>query len=251
MTEAGNANIVQLFLTAGWTARAVLIILALFSLGSWAVIVGKLWSFSRADAHSGRFVAHFRRSRKFADVLGVCDQYPSSPLVGLFRAGYAELDAQVKAGRDVAPADSGRLFVKSLAAIERALERAAGVETNRLTRRLPFLATTASATPFIGLFGTVWGIMNSFHSIGLMQSAALAAVAPGISEALIATAIGLAVAIPAVISYNFFLGYVTSVEGELVNFAGAFLNRIQREVTWTPREAAADAPRRRTAEERF
>ncbi len=170
MTEAGNANIVQLFLTAGWTARAVLIVLALFSLGSWAVIVGKIWSFSRAASHSARFVAHFRKSRKFADVLGVCDQYPSSPLVGLFRAGYAELDAQVKAGREVAPADSGRLFVKSFPAIERALERAAGVETNRLTRRLPFLATTASATVFIGLFGTVWGILPAFRQIGMTGS---------------------------------------------------------------------------------
>ena len=231
MTDTGGANIVQLFLTAGWTAKAVLLILALFSFGSWAVIVGKLWSFSRADAHSGRFVAHFRKSRKFADVLGVCDQYPSSPLVGLFRAGYAELDAQVKAGRDVAPSDSGRLFVKSLPAIERALERAAGVESNRLTRRLPFLATTASATPFIGLFGTVWGILGAFRQIGVTGSTSIVTVAPGIAEALVNTAAGLVAAVPALIAYNYFNGRVKVIRSEMRDFALEFLNLAERHFT--------------------
>ncbi|MBK8597612.1 MAG: MotA/TolQ/ExbB proton channel family protein [Holophagales bacterium] len=231
MTEAGNANIVQLFLTAGWTARAVLIILALFSLGSWAVIVGKLWSFSRAASHSGRFLAHFRKSRKFADVLGVCEQYPSSPLVGLFRAGYAELDAQVRAGRDVAPADNGRLFVKSLPAIERALERAAGVETNHLTKRLAFLATTASATPFIGLFGTVWGILGAFRQIGITGSTSIVTVAPGIAEALVNTAAGLVAAVPALIAYNYFNGQVRVTRSEMRDFALEFLNLAERHFT--------------------
>ncbi len=231
MTEAGNANIVQLFLTAGWTARAVLVVLALFSLGSWAVIVGKLWSFSRAASHSGRFLGHFRKSRKFADVLGVCDQYPSSPLVGLFRAGYAELDAQVRAGRDVAPSDSGRLFVKSLPAIERALERAAGVETNRLTRRLPFLATTASATPFIGLFGTVWGILGAFRQIGITGSTSIVTVAPGIAEALVNTAAGLVAAVPALIAYNYFNGQARITRSEMRDFALEFLNLAERHFT--------------------
>jgi biopolymer transport protein TolQ len=231
MTEAGNANIVQLFLTAGWTARAVLIILALFSLGSWAVIVGKLWSFSRAASHSGRFLAHFRKSRKFADVLGVCEQYPSSPLVGLFRAGYAELDAQVRAGRDVAPADNGRLFVKSLPAIERALERAAGVESNHLTKRLPFLATTASATPFIGLFGTVWGILGAFRQIGITGSTSIVTVAPGIAEALVNTAAGLVAAVPALIAYNYFNGQVRITRSEMRDFALEFLNLAERHFT--------------------
>lgn len=231
MTEAGNANIVQLFLTAGWTARAVLIILALFSLGSWAVIVGKLWSFSRAASHSGRFLAHFRKSRKFADVLGVCEQYPSRPLVGLFRAGYAELDAQVRAGRDVAPADNGRLFVKSLPAIERALERAAGVETNHLTKRLAFLATTASATPFIGLFGTVWGILGAFRQIGITGSTSIVTVAPGIAEALVNTAAGLVAAVPALIAYNYFNGQVRVTRSEMRDFALEFLNLAERHFT--------------------
>ena len=128
MTESYGSNLAQLFLNAGPTAKAVLAILAFFSLVSWAIIIGKLWSFSRAAGSSRAFLAHFRKSRKFADVLGICDRCEPSPLVGIFRAGYAELDQQVKDGRDVAPADSGRLFVKSLDSIERALERAAGVD---------------------------------------------------------------------------------------------------------------------------
>src|SRR5258706_7494205 len=185
MTQSGGSNIVQLFLSAGPTAKAVLIILGLFSLASWTIIVGKIWSFSRAGSASRAFLSHFRKSRKFADVLGVTDRCAASPLVGIFKAGYAELDQQVKAGREGAPAATGRLFVKSLAGIERALERAAGVETTRLTKRLPFLATTAAATPFIGLFGTVWGIMSAFEQIGITGSTSIVAVAPRISEALV------------------------------------------------------------------
>ena len=108
MTEAGGSNIVQLFLSAGPTAKAVLVVLAFFSLVSWAIIIGRLWSFSRAATDSRAFLDHFRKSRKFADVLGICDKCESSPLVGIFRAGYAELDQQVKDGREVAPADTGR-----------------------------------------------------------------------------------------------------------------------------------------------
>ena len=114
------------------------------------------------------------------------------------------------------------------------------MELGRLNRSLSVLATAANTAPFIGLFGTVWGIMNSFHAIGLMKSASLATVAPGISEALIATAIGLAVAIPATIAYNLFLGRLGGIETLLVNFAGAFLNRVQREINvqrGTPRAA--------------
>jgi len=231
MTEAGNANLIQQFLHAGPTAKAVLITLALFSLASWAIIIGKLWSFSRAQSDTRIFLSHFRKSRKFADVLGVCDRCPTSPLVGIFRAGYVELDQQVKAGREVAPNDTGRLFVKSLDSIERALERAAGVETTRLTRRLPFLATTASATPFIGLFGTVWGIMGAFAAIGTTGSTSIVAVAPGISEALVNTAAGLVAAVPALIAYNNFNGRVRVIRAEMRDFALEFLNLAERHFT--------------------
>jgi biopolymer transport protein TolQ len=231
MPEAEGNNIVRLFLSAGPTAKAVLVILAVFSLVSWAIILAKIWSFSRARRSSRTFLAHFRKSRKFADVLLVCDRCEASPLVGIFRAGYAELDQQVKAGREVAPSDTGRLFVKSLDAIERALERAAGVETTRLMRSMPFLATTASATPFIGLFGTVWGIMSAFRQISLTGSTSIIAVAPGISEALVNTAAGLVAAVPALIAYNNFNGRMRVVRAELRDFALEFMNLAERHFT--------------------
>ncbi|HQQ78858.1 MAG TPA: MotA/TolQ/ExbB proton channel family protein [Thermoanaerobaculia bacterium] len=231
MPESNGSNLVQLFLTAGPTAKAVLVVLAFFSLVSWAIIIGKIWSFSRAGASSRAFLAHFRKSRKFADVLGICDRCEPSPLVGIFRAGYAELDQQVKDGREVAPADTGRLFVKSLASIERALERAAGVETTRLTRGLSFLATTASATPFIGLFGTVMGILISFSQIASKGSTSIVVVAPGIAEALINTAAGLVAAVPALIAYNNFNARVRAARGEMRDFALEFMNLAERHFT--------------------
>jgi biopolymer transport protein TolQ len=231
MSESNGSNLVQLFLNAGPTAKAVLVVLAFFSLVSWAIIIGKLWSFSRAAASSRAFLAHFRKSRKFADVLGICDRCEPSPLVGIFRAGYAELDQQVKDGREVAPADSGRLFVKSLASIERALERAAGVETTRLTRGLSFLATTASATPFIGLFGTVMGILISFSQIASKGSTSIVVVAPGIAEALINTAAGLVAAVPALIAYNNYNARVRAARAEMRDFALEFMNLAERHFT--------------------
>ncbi|HSB36407.1 MAG TPA: MotA/TolQ/ExbB proton channel family protein [Thermoanaerobaculia bacterium] len=231
MAEPGGTNLIQLFLSAGWTARTVLIILSVFSLVSWAIIVAKAWSFARARASTRSFLGQFRKSRKFADVLSICDKCEPSPLVGIFRAGYAELDQQVKDGREVAPSDSGRLFVKSLPAIERALQRAAGVETTRFTRALPFLATTASATPFIGLFGTVWGIMVAFSQIAAKGSTSIVAVAPGIAEALVNTAAGLVAAVPALIAYNNFNGKLRVVRAEMHDFALEFLNLAERHFT--------------------
>ena len=231
MTEASGTSIVQLFLTAGPTAKVVLGLLAFFSLGSWAIIFSKLWSFSRAGRDTRAFLGHFRKSRKFADVLGVCDACDASPLVGLFRAGYSELDQQVKAGRDAAPSENGRLFVKSLPSIERALQRAAAFETTRLTRHLPFLATTASATPFIGLFGTVWGIMTAFRQIGMTGSTSIVTVAPGIAEALINTAAGLLAAVPALIAYNNVNGRIRVLRAEMQDFALEFLNLAERHFT--------------------
>ena len=231
MTDTGGNNLLQLFLSAGWTAKAVLFILAVFSLASWAIIVAKAWSFARARASTRSFLGQFRKSRKFADVLSICDKCEPSPLVGIFRAGYAELDQQVRDGREVAPADTGRLFVKSLPAIERALQRAAGVETTRFTRALPFLATTASATPFIGLFGTVWGIMVAFSQIAAKGSTSIVAVAPGIAEALVNTAAGLVAAVPALIAYNNFNGKLRVIRAEMHDFALEFLNLAERHFT--------------------
>ena len=156
---------------------------------------------------------------------------PSSPLYAVAQQGVLEFNRSKEAGA------SEEVVVDN---VRRALHQGVGMELGRLNRSLSVLATAANTAPFIGLFGTVWGIMNSFHAIGLMKSASLATVAPGISEALIATAIGLAVAIPATIAYNLFLGRLGGIETLLVNFAGAFLNRVQREINvqrGTPRAA--------------
>ena len=231
------------------TVIFVLSILAFMSLGCWSIIFVKLFTLTAAKRDTARDYIRFQEADNLRTAMQALGQSRQSPAFNVGKMAFEELVRMEQA--DLDPAEKGHIAMDN---IRRVLRQGVSQELAKLSGSLAFLATSANATPFIGLFGTVWGIMNSFHSIGLMQSAALAAVAPGISEALIATAIGLAVAIPAVISYNFFLGYVQAIEGELVNFAGAFLNRIQREVTWTPRDsqaAAAAEPRRRPAPERF
>jgi biopolymer transport protein TolQ len=233
------------------TVIFVLSILACMSLGCWSIIFIKLFTLTAAKRDTARDYARFQEADTLRSAMHSLGQSRQSPAFNVGRMAFEELVRMEQA--DLDPADKGHIAMDN---IRRVLRQAVSQELGKLSSALSFLATSANATPFIGLFGTVWGIMNSFHSIGLMQSAALAAVAPGISEALVATAIGLAVAIPAVLAYNFFLGYVQAIESELVNFAGAFLNRIQREVTWTPREvrdpaAAPAAPRRPTNPERF
>lgn len=227
------------------TVIFVLCILATMSLGCWSIIFVKLFTLTGAKRDTARDYTRFQEAESLRAAMQALGQSRQSPAFNVGRLAFEELMRMEQA--DLDPAEKARISMDN---IRRVLRQGVTQELGKLSKSLPFLATCANATPFIGLFGTVWGIMNSFHSIGLMQSAALAAVAPGISEALVATAIGLAVAIPAVLAYNFFLGYMQSIEGELVNFAGAFLNRIQREVTWTPREHRDSSPRR-AAPERF
>jgi len=227
------------------TVIFVLCILASMSLGCWSIIFVKLFTLTGAKRDTARDYNRFQEAESLRAAMQALGQSRQSPAFNVGRLAFEELMRMEQA--DLDPSEKARISMDN---IRRVLRQGVTVELAKLSKSLPFLATCANATPFIGLFGTVWGIMNSFHSIGLMQSAALAAVAPGISEALVATAIGLAVAIPAVLAYNFFLGYMQSIEGELVNFAGAFLNRIQREVTWMPRENRETAPRR-AAPERF
>ncbi|MGD9609345.1 MAG: MotA/TolQ/ExbB proton channel family protein [Desulfovibrionaceae bacterium] len=230
------------------TVIFVLCILASMSLGCWSIIFVKLFTLTGAKRDTARDYNRFQEAESLRAAMQALGQSRQSPAFNVGRLAFEELMRMEQA--DLDPSEKARISMDN---IRRVLRQGVTVELAKLSKSLPFLATCANATPFIGLFGTVWGIMNSFHSIGLMQSAALAAVAPGISEALVATAIGLAVAIPAVLAYNFFLGYMQSIEGELVNFAGAFLNRIQREVTWMPRENRENretAPRR-AAPERF
>jgi len=204
--------------------------LAVFSLVSWAIIIYKGLVLRRAYSRSRMFLQVFRKSSKFSEVQSVCVQLRASPLVGVFQAGYLEVNQQVR-GASPAANPAPRPTVRSLESLSRALARAATVEITRLERRVTFLATTASVTPFIGLFGTVWGIMNAFGDIGRMGSANLAIVAPGISEALITTATGLAAAIPAAVFYNLYSSRIKLLSAMMDDFVLEFLNIVERNFT--------------------
>jgi biopolymer transport protein TolQ len=231
----GNPSSLSFFGETGTTAKVVLGVLLFFSLVSWVIIFAKYLRLRKVSRQSEKFVAFFRKSKRFSEVNTFAGELSDTPLTTLFKAGYAELDAQVKANRaDDAPTTgggSGKLLIKNISGIERALERAIGVEMSRLTRNMTFLATTASACPFIGLFGTVWGIMQSFRAIGVTGSTSIAAVAPGISEALINTAAGLAAAIPAMVFYNYFMGKVREQRAGMEDFSLEFINLAERNFT--------------------
>ncbi len=211
-------------------ARAVLAVLVVFSVVSWAIIVYKGLVLHSAHAQSHTFLQIFRKSSKFSEVNSVCGQLKASPLVGVFQAGYLEVNQQVR-GASSAGSAAPRPTVKSLDALSRSLARAATVESTRLERRVSFLATTASVTPFIGLFGTVVGIMKAFGDIGRAGSANLVVVAPGIAEALITTAAGLAAAIPAAVFFNYYNSRIKVLGSMMDDFALEFLNIVERNFT--------------------
>ncbi len=228
--EAFAGGVSGLIAHSGWVARSVLATLLVFSLVSWAIIVSKGLVLHRARAQSDTFLGVFRKSTKFSEVNSVCGQLKSSPLTGVFQAGYVEVNQQVRASGQ-GEGSSSRPVVRSLESLSRSLARAATGEVTRLERRLSFLATTASVTPFIGLFGTTWGIMNAFQDIGRMGSANLAVVAPGISEALVTTAMGLFAAIPAAVFYNHYASRVKVLNSMMDDFALEFLNIVERNFT--------------------
>ena len=214
----------------------VLSILLLFSAAAWAIIAMKSRQFSRAERQTAQFLDIFRRSSKFSEVQAVCSSLPESPLVGLFQAAYAELNAQLRANQgaqaEARPAGApARPTLKSLDGIDRALMRASSAELTKLEHRVPFLATTASITPYIGLFGTVWGIITAFAEIAGAGSTSLAVVAPGISEALIATGAGLFAAIPAVYFYNSLTNRVKHFAQAMDDFSLEFINLAERNFT--------------------
>jgi biopolymer transport protein TolQ len=237
--EAGagesTTDIVRLIADASPLSKVVLLILLIFSAVSWAIIFYKIWTYRRAERQSDTFLNVFRKSSKFSEVQAVCPSLPASPLVGLFQSGYAELNSQLRAtpvGDGPKPsAPAARPTLKSLDAVDRALLRATTVELTKLESRVPFLATTASISPFIGLFGTVWGIMMSFQGIAAAGSSSLGVVAPGIAEALIATAAGLFAAIPAVYFYNHFTNQVKHFAADMDDFSLEFLNISERNFT--------------------
>ena len=228
-STAFSGGVGEMLSRSGPVAKGVLFLLLIFSLLSWAIILYKGLAFRQALTQSETFLQVFRKSSKFSEVNSICVQLRSSPLVGVFQAGYMEVNQQVRGAGGANP--PSRPTVKSLDSLSRALVRAATVEVTRLERRVTFLATTASVTPFIGLFGTVWGIMTAFADIGRMGSANLAVVAPGISEALITTAMGLAAAIPAAVFFNFYNSRIKVLSAMVDDFALEFLNIVERNFT--------------------
>ena len=234
-----QTNIINMIINAGLMVQFVLLLLLFFSITSWAIIIIKYQYIRRAYKESVLFTDFFWKSRDLSDAFAKAKHLHGSPIAKVFRVGYVELKKLSRSGVPVSSQSSQvhKSETYSLGAnsavvdnVKRALRRAINTETTRMTQMVPFLATTGNTAPFIGLFGTVWGIMNSFHGIGLRGSASLAVVAPGISEALIATAAGLAVAIPAVIAFNYFMQKIRIIETELQGFAADLLNIIERDI---------------------
>lgn len=231
MQVATSSEIIQMILYAGPMVRFVLLLLLFFSVMSWAIIFAKHFSIRKARKESAQFLDLFWNSRDLSEAFTSSKRFRRSPLAKVFRVAYVELK-KVNSSQSSSTGDQASLSQKMVGVdnVKRALRRAVNMELTGLGKALPFLATTGNTTPFIGLFGTVWGIMNAFTGIGLKGSANLAVVAPGISEALIATAAGLAAAIPAVVAYNYFTNKVRVLESEMHNFSADFLNLIERDL---------------------
>lgn len=216
----------QLFANTGLVARIVLGLLLIFSVFSWAIIFHKHRSFKAARRDSREFLKIFRQSKKLSDIRASCRTLKASPLVEVFLAGYREIENQAVVGEN-----PGKPRIRSLDSVHRALQIAASAELTRMEQWLSWLATTGSVTPFIGLFGTVWGIIDAFRGLGSAGTASLRSVAPGISEALVTTAAGLFAAIPAVVAYNQFVQRLKEFGALMDDFALEFLNMTERHFT--------------------
>ena len=212
----------------GLVVKLVLFILLFFSVVSWAIIFFKLLQVQRAKSESERFVDFFWKTKRFDLINAQIDRFTNSPLSVLFTEGYGELKKLMEKGSEQADPSVISTDLGGMDNIGRALRRATTSEITRLEKYVTFLATTGSTAPFIGLFGTVWGIMTAFKGIGETGSASLAVVAPGIAEALIATAIGLVAAIPAVMAYNHFQHQIRVLIADMDSFSAELLNIIQR-----------------------
>ena len=230
MDAAFGSDIVQMILHAGLMVKCVMAILFLFSIVSWAIIFFKWQLFRRAKQETEYFFDLFWEDTALEKIKEECEDLGASPVAHLFRSGYAELKRIGKIQQVPSSEDWGSAMQTLLYNVERTLKKTSIQQGNRLERALSFLATTGNTAPFIGLFGTVWGIMESFRGIGMKGSASLAVVAPGISEALIATAAGLAAAIPAVVAFNHFNHKAMVSRSEMDTFSSDFLNLLERQV---------------------
>jgi biopolymer transport protein TolQ len=221
---------VALLTGAGIVVKLVLLLLGFFSVVSWAIILFKFVQIQRANGESDRFMDFFWKSKRFDAIASQVDRFANSPLTVLFNEGYGELKKVVENGEGKTDSSALSTDLGGVENVSRALRRATNSEITRLEKYTTFLATTGSTSPFIGLFGTVWGIMTAFKGIGKTGSASLAVVAPGIAEALIATAIGLVAAIPAVMAYNHFQHKIRVLIKEMDSFSTEFLNIVQRNI---------------------
>ncbi len=222
---SGEIDVIHIIMKASLMVQLVMLVLLFFSVSSWAIILIKFFYLRRAYRESDFFLEVFWESRDLSVAFKEAKELEGSPIARIFSLAYVELKKSTQITESGSPDIRG-----GLDNIKRALRRAINTEVTQMTQMVPFLATAGNTTPFIGLFGTVWGIMGSFHSIGLKGQASLATVAPGISEALVATAAGLAVAIPAVIAFNYFMQKIRYIESELQSFSADFLNIIERDI---------------------
>jgi len=210
----------------GTVAKTVLVILAAFSLFSWMVILQKVSLFRRSARASGKFRDAFRKAKDWSEFKRQSAKYRLSPMLGLFLAGYSEVTYQMR------PASSdAKSQIRNMEAVERSLQRASVVEMGRAEKYMGLLATVAAVSPFVGLFGTVWGIIDAFQRIGVMGNANLVTVAVPIAEALVATALGLVAAVPALMAYNFFQSRLKRLQMELDDFSLEFIGLSERNFT--------------------
>ncbi len=225
-----HGDIVGMIMGAGIMVQFVLLLLLCFSIISWAIIFAKYRTIRKIEKENDLFLEIYMRATKLSEIFPEAKKFKNSTIAEVFRAGYIELGkfGKRKGGADLDDSGITNVEIRGIDNVERALNRASTSEITRVENMIGFLATTGSSCPFIGLFGTVWGIMTAFRGIGARGTASLAVVAPGISEALIATAAGLAAAIPAVIFFNYFQNRIKKVSSEMDNFSSEFLNIIER-----------------------
>lgn len=224
-----DLSILHLILNAGVIVQAVLVLLILLSLMSWTVIFNKWRFYRRTRSEAESFSKAFWSGSDMDTILaGIPQQYPDSPLPNIFQSGYREF---MRIRREATENESGKIVAGSgIDGVRRALDAAYSREMEKLSRHLAFLATVGSTSPFIGLFGTVWGIVNAFQGIALTKNTSLIAVAPGIAEALVATAFGLIAAIPAVVAYNKFSADLKRTGANMEQFGSEFLNIVSRHI---------------------
>lgn len=230
LAAAHTGGVWEMLVNSGPMAKSVLFLLLVFSVLSWAIMIFKLIGFQKIRTETTQFMQIFKSRASLEKIYTSCKGMRTCPMARVFMAGYSEFASQFRASGAASAPEEGdqRYFLDRIDNIARSLERGIGEETTKMERFLFFLATTGSTAPFIGLFGTVWGIMNSFQAVGATGATSIAVVAPGMAEALIATAAGLVTAVPAVIGYNYYIHRVRVFGIEMDNFGLDFLSLIEK-----------------------